>query len=219
MVYSSALEKRHASGHREFESHFLRKRFRLYLIYMEKPDIQLDLQERYDEIKREINKLRKEAQSIPAEQLRADIEKINILSEKFDGRTAEEDQEYKSLENKINEVGLLVQTLPEFRYALECLNIFSPHQITDIISHENAHANKAESLGVGFRGYKIIIFKRADGKGSVKIMAGFDEMPVDWSREKKREVNKQISYAPEEYESKDPLSSGDNATINRMANN
>ncbi len=24
MVYSSALEKRHASGHREFESHFLR---------------------------------------------------------------------------------------------------------------------------------------------------------------------------------------------------
>ena len=26
MVYSSALEKRHASGHREFESHFLRLR-------------------------------------------------------------------------------------------------------------------------------------------------------------------------------------------------
>ena len=27
MVYSSALEKRHASGHREFESHFLRKMY------------------------------------------------------------------------------------------------------------------------------------------------------------------------------------------------
>ncbi len=181
---------------------------------------QPEFEKRFKEIKTGIEGLRRKGSSITREQLFRDSEREDILSEKLlGGHTPEEEDEYRMLKVKIENSGLIVKTLPEFRYALECLGIYSPEEIKDILSHENAHANKMESLGILCLGYEIIVFKKENGKGGLMFITIADAPPADWDKNKKLEVHKKIANAPEEYESNHPLSSFDRATIHRLTNN
>ncbi len=178
---------------------------------------QPELENRFKQIKLRTEEVKLKGRFITQEQLFKDSEREDILFEKFDERTPEEEEEYKALKAKREKSGLIVKTLPEFRYALESLGIYSPEQVADILSHENAHANKMETLGVKFMGYEIVVFKKENGKGGLMFIAISDEFPIDWDIEKKKGVHKKIANAPEEYESSHPLSSFDKAMIDRLS--
>lgn len=175
-----------------------------------------EFEKRLDQIKLGIEKLKKLDTPITQEQLSRNSEKEDLLFEKFDERTAEEEKEYRTIREKNEGSCLIVDNLAELQYALEYLNMFTQQEITNIVSHENAHANKMESLGINCRGYGIVVFKRKDGKDWPMITTIPDDFPTDWDIEKKREVHKKIAEAPAEYESNYPPSSFDEAMINRM---
>jgi len=100
--------------------------------------------------------------------------------------------------------GLDFLTLFEFRTALFIAG-FSQADIASSLNHENAHANKAQSLDALFHCYKFYMAKE-DGKNMFQPSA-FIGLPKYWSNEKKRQAWKLITRAPEEYG--DELSVGD----------
>lgn len=110
----------------------------------------------------------------------------------------------KEISDMIKKATITVETISEFRLILKIL-ARSDEEIQDILAHENAHANKTETLGVEHLGYNIIIIK----KGDDYLFQPFSEKctPEEWSEEKKKEAAIQIVLAPEEYGNK--LSSGD----------
>jgi len=81
----------------------------------------------------------------------------------------------------------------------------STYSTNDTLSHENAHANKAEQLGATHIGYKFVLIKE-DGGFNVQPQANY-YIPDEWNKEKQNAVNIEITKAPEEYGNK--MSHGD----------
>ena len=96
-------------------------------------------------------------------------------------------------------------TLLDFRYVLNKLGYPQEH-ITNVIKHENAHVNVAESLGAEFRGYNIVIYND-HGMLGTRIW-GISVLSKDWSEEETKENKIKIFQAPEVYENM-ALSPGD----------
>lgn len=106
---------------------------------------------------------------------------------------------------KLLEKGTIsVETLFEFSLAMKLLGI-SDKERQDYLSHENAHANKAESLGVQHLGYKIPLVKI----GNELFFKPYTHinMPNEWSDEKTKKTLRKILLAPNEYGNK--MSPGD----------
>lgn len=183
---------------------------------METYNPQKNQEETFARIKSEIEKMK--ANRISKEEFDTDLARDKVLSQKGDSRTPEENSEKDFLRNKFKEHGVFLKTLPELQYALRCLNYFDDKKIEGIVSHENAHANKIESLGIDFVGYRIISFITKDGREEETILAQRGDYPTEWTRQEELEAFKSIAQAPEEYESKEPLSGGDKDMIDRANN-
>lgn len=183
---------------------------------METFNPQKNQQESFVRIKSEIEHMK--ANRFSKEEFEADLARSKVLAEKGVNRTEEENSEFDSLEIQFNRYGVFLKTIPEFRYALECLNYYTEKKIDDLVSHENAHANKIESLGVPFSGYRIVSFINKDGKEEELFFAQRGDYPEEWTRKEELEAGKAIAQAPEEYESNEPLSDGDKNKINRADN-
>ncbi len=107
---------------------------------------------------------------------------------------------------KLEEAGSLIELndLTELRLALQEFG-FAEEQIRKILSHENAHANKAESLGANL--WRYIIFLGMKNGEEMALPAAKPSHPVGWSEKKSNEVRKATILAPLEYE--DSLSESD----------
>ncbi|MFA5773085.1 MAG: hypothetical protein WC908_00200 [Candidatus Paceibacterota bacterium] len=107
--------------------------------------------------------------------------------------------------SKLENATIKVNTLNEFRLALEKLkNLrifkdFGEKQINELISHENAHANKAEELGAEHKSFKIVIIKNNENDYALSTTTAEIYIPEEWDAKKKREVLVQIFKAPEIY--------------------
>lgn len=65
---------------------------------------------------------------------------------------------YSQFRDKMNNATVEVETLTEARRVIG----FDAHSITDTLSHENTHGNKAEQLGAKHLGYKFVLIKRME---------------------------------------------------------
>jgi hypothetical protein len=97
------------------------------------------------------------------------------------------------------------ENLHEYKLILETIGL-SEDEIKDLLAHENAHANKAESLGAKHLSYKITIMI---DKNNNYLYQPFSHIyiPEEWSDEKVKDTWVKIAKAPEEYGNK--MSSSD----------
>lgn len=105
------------------------------------------------------------------------------------------DEELEAIQDAIMNSSITVQTLAEYRMVLE--NMTNPAEAEEILAHENAHANIAQSLGADFIGYSLLICK--DGDEFVFRGGAPYRLPKEWSAEKKKAAHIRIYNAPEEY--------------------
>ena len=128
----------------------------------------------------------------------------------------EEQKDNKNVNQLPKEIIMKVDNLNEFRLLMELFGT-SEEKIQDILAHENAHGNKADSLGIkGVKhlGYELRIKKTNDGyflQPKVDI-----HYPIRYRLLKKkfRQVRKDIISAPEEYGNK--LSPNDIETLKKL---
>lgn len=95
---------------------------------------------------------------------------------------------------------VIAGNLKEFRLILKNLGL-SKEDIEDQLAHENAHANKAESLDSKHLDYRVTILRGKNGEYLFQPYARIF-IPEDWSEEKIKEVWTKIARAPEEYGNK-----------------
>lgn len=111
-------------------------------------------------------------------------------------------EEEKALESRIDSATVRTNNLGDFQFAME--EFWEPEHALNVLAHENAHVNKAQSLGVKTHGYKLTFIKREDGKLFIQPTATIDIF--GGSNEEKRKT-KEILLAPLEYGNR--LSDGD----------
>jgi hypothetical protein len=113
----------------------------------------------------------------------------------------EEEARFDELDAKVTRATVLCDNTNDFKYALEYFGVNDP---IDTLAHENAHANKAEQLGVEFEGYFLKMIKAPDGHYIVDIGAycNMDNKEEEWSVMKQKEASIQIIRAPDEYGNK-----------------
>lgn len=102
-------------------------------------------------------------------------------------------------------------SLYELNTALQLLGIKS-EDVLDTVAHENAHANKAESMGANHHDYRILVSK-INGEYAYRVSAGI-ELPDEWEMDKKKEGLIAILKAPEEYGNE--LSPSDISLLNKL---
>lgn len=92
-----------------------------------------------------------------------------------------------------------VQTIVEYRMVLELL-LDSPGEeeaVAEILAHENAHSNVAESLGANVHHYLLTIIREGP---EMYLSPSVDfSVPEEWPEAKRREVYLAVMKAPEEY--------------------
>ena len=116
--------------------------------------------------------------------------------------------EYIKIDEEIKKHTILIKTLNEFKILLELLEL-SEAYIKDTLEHENAHANKVESLDAVLEGYTMIISKNENDylySPSVSY-----SVPNQWDEIKKMKVILEIANAPKDYGNR--LSDGDKEKI------
>ncbi|MEI8270081.1 MAG: hypothetical protein WCG45_01815, partial [bacterium] len=108
---------------------------------------------------------------------------------------------------KIEENSVVLNNLSEFRYALIILSKLGgwedpENEIRNVLSHENAHMNKAEELGLKGICYEILPYKdEEDNSLGIFYTSNSENHPTSWTLEKSIEVGIKINQAPEEYDS------------------
>jgi hypothetical protein len=122
-----------------------------------------------------------------------------------DTDSAEEFRRASDIKDFFDENTLIIQTLPEFKFAMEYIG-FSNNALLDTIEHENAHGNMAESVGAEHHGYNLIFQRNEQGKLVVQPQA-IIYIPDEWSKEDQENANYDITIAPEVYGNS--LSDGD----------
>ncbi|MEI8130511.1 MAG: hypothetical protein WCG55_03350 [bacterium] len=110
-----------------------------------------------------------------------------------------EDQLTEAEKKLWEKASIRVKTLAEYQ-ALQAMLLRKQEHIDDDIAHENAHANKAESLGMNFHGYKVIVGYRRNGLSKEYFYLNSVEIstPNEWSAENDADAFKQVLLAPDE---------------------
>ena len=111
--------------------------------------------------------------------------------------TDDEVNYYHDFRQKMNDATVEVETLPEMRRVMGILG-FDANSIVDIMSHENAHGNKAQQLGAQHLGYRFMIIKGDNGGIIVQPQASL-YIPDEWDAEKQKAVHLATLQAPDEY--------------------
>lgn len=111
--------------------------------------------------------------------------------------------ELRKLEKEFEKTALFLETLPEFDYALNALNL-PGDTIKDVVEHENAHANKAEELKANEVKYGIGFMRKANGEKAILpfVYHKISGEKEGWSEERQKDANQKITQAPEEYGNK-----------------
>ncbi len=128
--------------------------------------------------------------------------------------TDEEVNYYHDFRQKMNDATVEVETLPEMRRVMGVLG-FDAHSIVDIMSHENAHGNKAEQLGAQHLGYRFMIIKGDNGGIIVQPQASL-YIPDEWDAEKQKAVHLATLQAPDEYGNE--ISDSDKKSLDQINN-
>lgn len=125
----------------------------------------------------------------------------SIYLKKLDDISDDEVDRFDELDLKVEASKVLCNNLNDFKYALEYFGVDDP---IDLLAHENAHANKAEQLGVDFEGYYLKIMKCSDGHYHADIGADIDisGKEFSWSKDRQKEADIDITRAPYEYGNK-----------------
>lgn len=108
-----------------------------------------------------------------------------------------DDSNKEKIEELLAKSSVSAENLYDFKLVLNAFEL-PKEQIDDILSHENAHANKAESIGVKHLDYGITIFKKNMGGYEYQAYTSL-HIPKEWGEDKVRDVWEKISSAPDEY--------------------
>lgn len=118
---------------------------------------------------------------------------------------------------KVKEKKVRLDNLHELRFLLELCKL-PEDEIQDTISHENAHANKTDALGIkGVKntGYCVNLGKNDDDSYYALPMAtSYIPFKYRFFRKKLKQIKKEIWSAPEEYGNK--MSDGDIENIKKL---
>ncbi len=142
-------------------------------------------------------------------------ERLSLKNE--DDTSSEELVRFDELDAKIKAATATFENINDFKYALQYFGVQDP---IDDLAHENAHANKAEQLGVKFEYYYMRIFGTKDGRFIADIGASIDTEKDahgnerDWGRFEEKEADIDITRAPDEYGNK--MSPSDIDRLSRM---
>lgn len=126
------------------------------------------------------------------------INKRQVLSYK-QNRTIEDNNEIMKIDEKMEKCIITVETISDFKILMEKTgkNYYS---VIGTVEHENAHANKALSLGGIHHGYSLIVGKDTDGFSYQPI--ALTDVPEYLDEGEKIEKNLEILNAPKEYGNK-----------------
>lgn len=111
----------------------------------------------------------------------------------------------EKIDKLLDKATIAAENLHEYKLILETIGL-SEEEIKDLLAHENAHANKAESLGAKHLSYKISIMVDRDNHYLYQPFSHL-HIPEEWSEEKVKDAWIKIAKAPEEYGNK--MSSSD----------
>ena len=136
-------------------------------------------------------------------------ERLKVLIDK-DQLSKQEQREEDEILAKADLASVHLKNLADFKIALEFL-ILNKDTVTDILEHENAHANKGEAIGANFIKYKLTLIQK-EGRLIASPSAIFD---LDFTDPNIREQLKLITSAPDEYGNR--LSDGDMDYLKRNA--
>jgi hypothetical protein len=114
----------------------------------------------------------------------------------------------------MNDATVEVETLPEMRRVMGILG-FDANSIIDIMSHENAHGNKAEQLDAQHLGYRFMIIKGDNGGIIVQPQASL-YIPDEWDADKQKAVHLATLQAPDEYGN--AISDSDKKSLDQINN-
>ncbi len=103
-----------------------------------------------------------------------------------------------------------VQTLTEFGILMNKLDK-NYYRVNSTVYHENAHANKAQSIGAMHEGYSVLVSKSKKGNGFAYQPIAHTKVPDYWPEHRQIEAKIKIGSAPEEYGN--ALSDGDEKMI------
>lgn len=121
-----------------------------------------------------------------------------------------EDQyfQFQEINAILNRTRIHVETLPEYSFLLQLAGL-QGKDLEEVLSHENAHMNVAESFNAIVHGYvlDISLAWHDDKKAYILQPAADVDLPCDWSDQTKRIVSKLLALAPQFYG--DAMSDGD----------
>lgn len=127
-------------------------------------------------------------------------------------RKNELSEEEKDICNKVELATVHTKNLGDFRFAME--EIWDKEDVLNILEHENAHANVAQSLGVETKDYRLIFYKNE--KGNILIEPSV-RISLTGTLEERNQKKIKILLAPHEYGN--ILSDEDTNTLQYILNN
>ena len=125
-------------------------------------------------------------------------------------RTPQVLEEIKKLDEQIKKHIISVDTLVEFKILMNKLGK-NYYRVNSTVYHENAHANKASSIGAIHQDYTVLVSKSKKGNGFAYQPFARTDVPNSWPKHRQIEAKIKIGSAPEEYGN--ALSDGDEKMI------
>lgn len=140
-----------------------------------------------------------------------------IYSKKFDLLKLQQTQQIKNeilkIEKEISKHKVTVYTLIEYQMLMNKLGK-NYYVVNGTVLHENAHGNKATSIGAVHDGYSVVVYKSKNkGEFTYQPMA-HTKVPEDWPKHRQMEAHAKIGFAPEEYG--DSMSDGDEDKVETL---
>jgi cell fate (sporulation/competence/biofilm development) regulator YlbF (YheA/YmcA/DUF963 family) len=167
-------------------------------------------EQRKAEIKKEIQE--KKENAILRDDYKNLRSELNLLRKKGSQITQEDIDRAKGLSQLMDEHAVKLKSLPELQYALEQIDI-PKERFLHLLEHENAHANKAESMGTEVRSYVLALLKD-NAEKSKFIVSTRIRFPKKLIGEERQIAKKTIAFAPEEYGNR--LSKSDKEKYNEL---
>ncbi len=121
-------------------------------------------------------------------------------------------KELIQIDEKLKKCRINVNTLIEYKILLNMLGK-NYYRVNKALMHENAHANKANSVGAFHLNYSLIVSKGEDGEFKYQPLAQ-TKIPENWTEKAGIIGNIDIGQAPEEYG--DSLSGSDEEMVEKL---
>ena len=136
-----------------------------------------------------------------AEENALDSEEFMATRKRLEFLTSQKDRtnflsEIWDLKKKMAKSSVTVKTLYELKMLLEKSKMDKETQIS-VLAHENAHGNKADSLGAKHESYILSVWKIGDKFGY--SVGTHITHPDAWDKDKDKNVSIEYTKAPEEY--------------------